>query len=222
MNPRSYLGALLLCVLPCLTAMLAGCSDAPAPPRKMQTVKLLPDTPPPPPPPPKPEDKRPEPKREDKPQPQVQQPKPEPQQQQALKTDEAAGTGPGNGLVAGAVTQDYTDQKVGQGVAVGSTAPADPGPNRMVATLFARQTTRALNEFLAREREVKRNDYQVRVDLWLTPSGSLQRADLVGSTGDTALDEALRLALTRFPGAGTPPDKLPQPLRLLVSNRLLG
>lgn len=197
---------------------LAACSGEPAPQRKMQTVKLLPDTPPPPPPPPKPEDKRPEPKQQDKP---LAVPKPEAQpEQQALRSDEAAGDGPGNGLVAGVVTQDYTDQKIGQAT-VGASA-ADSGASRVVATHFARQTTRSLNEFLAREREVKRSDYQVRVDLWLTPSGGLQRAELVGSTGDTSLDQALRGALERFPGTGTPPQRLPQPLRVLVSNRLMG
>ena len=82
---------------------------------------------------------------------------------------------------------------------------------------------RALNEFLARDRDVKRRDYRVRVELWLTPAGGLQRAELLGSTGDPDTDEALRAALARFPGTGAAlPPKLPQPVRLLVSNRLMG
>lgn len=201
---------------------LVACSDEPEkPPRRQQVVKLLPDTPPPP-PPPKPEDKPPPPKPEDKPQPQDA-PKPvESPQPQALKSDEAAGDGPGNGLAAGTVTQDYANQPLGQGTTLGGPPAEDPA-QRLALTGYANAATRALNEFLARDKDVKRRDYRVRVEIWLTPAGALQRAELVGSTGDPETDEALRAALARFPGTGTAlPPKLPQPVRLLVSNRLMG
>jgi periplasmic protein TonB len=200
-------------------AMLAACSDKPNPPRKQQVVKLqLPDAPPPP---PKQEEKQP-PKPEDKPQPQ-EAPKPvEAPQAQALKSDEAAGDGPGNGLTAGSVAQDYTDQKIGQGNTIGSAAPENTA-NKFAVNAFANATTRALNEFLVRDKDVKRLDYRVRVEVWLAPDGGLQRADLVGSTGDEQTDQALRLALARFPGVNNPlPAAMPQPMRVLVSNRLMG
>lgn len=199
---------------------LGGCSEEPPKPKRMQTVKLLPDTPPPPPPPPppRPEEKRPEPKKDETPPPTPQQ---QPEQAQALKTDEAAGTGPGSGLVAGAVTQDYTDQKIG-----GSTAPAvaaTVGVNRLAANAFAGNVTRALNDYLARERALKERDYRVPVNLWLQADGRVQRVELAGSTGDVAVDDALRAALERFPGVGQSlPDRLPQPLRVQVSNRMIG
>ena len=80
-----------------------------------------------------------------------------------------------------------------------------------------------LNDFLARDRDIKRLDYQVRVDLWLSPGGGLQRAELVGSSGDAQTDDALREALIRFPGsAAPPPAHLPQPLRLRITNRMMG
>lgn len=201
---------------------LIGCSGEADTPRKQQKIVLLPPAPPPPPPPPRPEDKPPPPKAEDKPQPQDA-PKPvETPQQQALKTDEAAGNGPGGGLSAGTVTQDYTDQKIGQGTNIGGGA-VDGGANRLAANAFGNAASRALNEFLVRDRGVKLRDYQVRVALWLTPSGRLERAELVDSTGDPQVDEALRTALNRFPGTSTPPPaQLPQPMRVLVSNRLMG
>lgn len=205
-----------------LALVLAACGDAPPPPRRMQTVKLLPDTPPPP--PPKPEEKKPEqPPKEDKPQPQVPQVKPvEAPQPQALRSDEAAGDGAGNGLVAGAVNQDYNGERVGSGTTIGA-VPADDGAVRLAAASFANSTTRALNEYLARERELRRADYRVKVNLWLSASGALQRIELVEGTGDAETDQALRSALARFPGAGTaPPDRMPQPLRLQVTNRLVG
>jgi periplasmic protein TonB len=196
--------------------LLAACEKSPPPPKRAQTVKLLPDTPPPP--PPKPEERPPEAKRDEAPQPkQEAQPQPE---QQALRSDEAAGDGPGSGLVAGAVTQDYTNQQIG---GAASQPSGDDMAGRLNANLFANGATRALNDYLARDAAVKRLDYRVRVDVWLTGSGALQRAELVGSTGDPTTDAALRAALTRFPGTGTPPpERMPQPMRLLVSNRLMG
>lgn len=213
-----------------LTMLLAaawlttGCSERPEKPRKPQMIKLLPDTPPPPPPPPpKPED-RPPPTPESKPQPQDA-PKPVEAPAQALKSDEAAGNGPGSGLAAGAVTQDYSDQKISQGTVIGGTGQSlgDAGANRLAANTFGNAASRELNEYLARDKDVKLRDYKVRVWIWLTPVGGLQRAELVDSTGDPQTDEALRTAINRFPGTrNPPPPKLPQPLRVLVSNRLLG
>ncbi|MDH4391502.1 MAG: TonB C-terminal domain-containing protein [Aquabacterium sp.] len=211
--------AVLLVVL---AAGLAACGDEPQRPRKPQMVKLLPDTPPPPPPPPKPED-RPPPKPEDKPQPQDV-PKPvEAPAAAALKSDEAAGDGPGNGLTAGAVTREYAGEKPGAGTTIGGGAPPENPAARLAAQTYAHAATRALHEFLARDRDVKQRDYQVRVDLWLTPAGALQRAELVGSSGDADTDRALRAALDRFPGAAAPlPARMVLPMRLLVTNRMMG
>lgn len=213
MHARPLLSALALCLA------VAACDKTPERPRRQQTVKLLPDAPPPP--PPKIEERPPPRKAEDKPQPQnVPKPADAPPQPQALKSDEAAGNGPGNGLGAGPVTQDYTDQKLGT-ASVGG-AEGD-GPNRLAATAFANATTRALNEHLQRDKAIKQRDYRVRVALWLSAAGGLQRVELSDSTGDAEVDQALRAALTRFPGSTSPPPpRLPQPLRLLVSNRLMG
>lgn len=202
----------------CLLALVAGCDDTPSRAKKMNTVRLLPDTPPPPPPPPKPEEKKPEPQKEDKPQPQLAQPKPaEAPQPQALKSDEAAGEGPGNGLQAGSVTQDYTQGQIGNG-----TGGTDDGANRLVLNTYANAAKSALNTFLSRDKGLKQRDYRVQVHLWLEPDGRTQRAELMGSTGDPDTDAALRAALARFPGTAAPlPAKLPQPMRFQVSNRMM-
>jgi periplasmic protein TonB len=219
-SPLQSLG-LALAAAALAAMLLSGCTGEPERPRRQQQLKLLPDQAPPPPPPPK-QDEKPPPKPEDKPQAEVPKPADAPPQPQALKSDEAAGTGPGSGVTAGAVTQDYSNQKLGEGNVIGG-GGTDNGAQRLAATAFGNATSRALNEFLLRDKGVKLRDYQVRVELYLSASGSLQRAELVDSTGDAQIDEALRTALSRFPGTGiAPPARLPQPLRVLVSNRLMG
>jgi protein TonB len=201
-----------------VAALLLGACDKPRPPAKVaQNVKLLPDTPPPP--PPKLEEKRVEPRKEDRPQPQLAQPRPaaapEPQ---ALKTDEAPGQGAGNGLAAGAVTQDYQGGTVGSGNGGGNSAA-----DRLAANSYAQAATRALNDYLLREKNLRLADYRLVINVWLQSDGRLQRAELVGSSGDSELDSAVRDALQRFPGLGSPlPERMPQPLRLRVSNRIMG
>lgn len=218
---------LLLALATGLTCWLAACDSKPAPAkREARVVKLLPDTPPPPPPPPKPEEKKPEPK-DDKQQQQQQQPKPEPQPEpQQLKSDEAAGDGPGNGMTAGTVNQDYDKGPTGGGsggTAASAPPPPEPGPNRFVINAYGNATSKSLNEYLVRDKAVKLRDYKVRVELWLTPNGALQRYELVDSTGDTDTDTALRDALGRYPGTGNAvPAKLPQPVRVLITNRMMG
>jgi protein TonB len=200
---------------------LVACGDHQQPPKKMQTVKLLPDTPPPP-PPPKPEEKKPEAPKDDKPLPQPPKPAEAPVQAQALKSDEAAGNGPGGGLVAGVVTQDYSNQQIG-GASIGGSGSGDGAASLAVANAFASALTRSINDHLARDRDLRRSDYRARVLVWLTPQGSLQRVELAEGTGDVQTDQALREALGRFPGATLPPpERLPQPLRLLVTNRMIG
>jgi len=209
--------ALLLAPLLLACLLISGCEKSQPKSKQVQSVKLLPDTPPPP---PKQEEKKQEQRKEDKPQQQLAQPKAAPApDMQALKSDEAAGQGPGNGVVAGAVTQDYTGGAIG----AGSGASGPTAANRLVFNSYAQTTTRALNDHLLREKSLRLSDYRLTVNVWLQADGRLQRAELAGSTGEPQLDAALREALQRFPGAVSPiPDRLPQPLRLRVSNRMIG
>lgn len=207
-----------VCTLTTIALMLSlsGCGKEPGKKKEASTVKLLPATPPPP--PPKPEEKKPEPEKQaDKPQQQLNQPKAEAAPQpQALKTDEAPGEGAGNGMQSGAVTSDYKDQQLGSGSGEGA-------PNRLAMTSYANAATRAINEHLQKDKDLKRRDYKVQVKLWLTPDGRTQRVEMQGSTGDEAADEAIKAALSRFPGVSAAmPDKMPQPLRLQLSNRMIG
>lgn len=194
---------------------LSGSSKKPA----RQTVKIavLPDTPPPPPPPPK-EEKKPEPEqKQDKPQ--QEQPKqveapPEPQQ---LKMEGAAGDGP-SAFAAGSVTSDYKGGEIG-----GGNGPATLG-DKLAANNFGNSARRELNEFLNRDQDLRRGgDFKLPVSLWLNADGSIQRFQLIGSSGDSAVDERLRDTLAKFKGfRNAPPAGMGQPMRVQVTNRMTG
>lgn len=180
---------------------------------KRQTVKIavLPDTPPPP--PPKPE-KPPEPEKQDiKPQPQQEAPKPEqaPPEPQQLKMDGPAGDGP-SAFASGQVSQEYKGGDIGTG----------GGGNRLQFAFFTNRLTRHIQAELARNRDLKGQDYRISVRVWLSDGGQLQRVELASSSGSDATDDLLRQALTRVSSLDQIPSNLPQPLSLRITNRVTG
>lgn len=187
---------------------------------KKQTVKIavLPDTPPPPPPPPK-EEKKPEPKpEENKPQPQEQKPVEAPPEPQQLKMEGAAGDGP-SAFGSGSVNSEYKGGAIGTGGG-GTATVAD----RMAASTYGNAVRRELNDHLNRSPEMRKaGDYKVPVNLWVRADGTLERFELVGSSGATETDELIKQTLRLFRGfRSAPPHNLPQPVRLQVTNRMTG
>jgi len=173
-------------------------------PRKAPVVTLLPDKPPPPPPPPK-EEKKPEPK-EDKKDVKVEQPKeaPQPAQNEPLKMEGAAGDGD-SAFGAGTVGRDYVGGNVG--------GTAQQG-------MYAGRLQRHLQEQLSRHRKLKESDYRVTLRVWLRRDGSVEKAELAQSTGNTALDEVLKEALLQVSAMReAPPENMPQPIRIRVTAR---
>jgi len=74
-----------------------------------------------------------------------------------------------------------------------------------------------LQRYLARNAALKRKRYAVEVHLWLETNGALNRYELVGSTGDSETDEAIRTAMNAAPPfSQSLPANMPQPLRLRV------
>jgi len=184
---------------------------------KRQTVKIavLPDTPPPPPPPK--EEKKPEPKpEENKPQPQEQKPVEAPPEPQQLKMEGAAGDGP-SAFSAGSVSSEYKGGAIGSGT--GGTLS-----DRMAALNFGNAAKRDLNAYLNRDEALRKaGDYKLSIALWLRADGTLERHELLGSSGNPDIDEQIRKALARFTGFRTPPPpNMVWPMRLQVSNRVTG
>lgn len=176
-------------------------------PRKPPTVTLLPDKPPPPPPPPK-EEKRPEPPKESNKEVKVDQPKEvqQPAQNEPLKMEGMAGDGDGP-FSAGTVGKDY----------VGGTIGTTGGVQQ---SMFAGRLQRHLQEQLGRVRKLKESDYRVNVRIWLRRDGSVERAELVQTTGSGALDELLQESLMKVSAfRDALPENMPQPIRIRITGR---
>jgi protein TonB len=74
---------------------------------------------------------------------------------------------------------------------------------------------------LAEIRDIRRDRYSVVVRLWLAPDGRIQKFKVMNSTGDTELDRDLVAALKSLDRVSeTPPDGLPQPVRLRIVSRI--
>jgi protein TonB len=183
--------------------LLGGKSDRP---RKPPTITLMPDKPPPPPPPPK-EEKKPEPPKEDPKQVRMDQPKDAPPaQNEPLKMEGAAGEG-GSPFAAGSVGKDYVGGSIG-------------GAQQSV---YASRLQRHLQEELNRNRKLRESDYRVTLRVWLRKDGSVEKADLAQSTGNTTLDQLLRDTLLQVSAMReAPPDNMPQPIRIRVTARGAG
>jgi protein TonB len=203
---RVAAGALLLiAAVAGFVYLMKGMTESgPVSKKQVAKITVMPDTPPPPPPPPK---EQPKDNREVK----LDQPKPMelPREAQQLKMEGPAGEG-ASPFAAGSVSRDYIGGAVGGGAG-------------MQFAFFSNVLQRHVQDELARNRKIKLGDYRVTVNIWIGGDGAIRRAELVGSTGSAETDRALRTALTELgPIRTTVPDKLPQPIRLRITNRMTG
>jgi len=188
--------------------------------RVVQQISLV--KPPPPPPPPKVEPPKLEQKKveiEEK----VETPKPDPQ---ADKAPDAPPPGPNLGLdsqgVAGSDGFGLAARKGGSdligGPTLGGGGGAAPLANRFA--WYGALIKERIQESVARDKALSTGDYRINVNVWVDAKGVVTRAELVGSTGDTQLDDALKLALRSLPPLreGAPGD-MPQPIKLRITAR---
>lgn len=166
--------------------------------------------PPPPPPPPKQEEKPPEIKKEEV---KIEEQKPVDAPQDAAKP-----AGEQLGLDAdGAAGSD------GFGLAArkGGTDLLAAGGGGSKHGWYAGLIQSHLQEAIAKNKRLRSQDFRAVVHIWLRPDGSVQRAELVGSSGKPDTDELIRQAFAEVPALREPPPgDLPQPVRLRVTNRL--
>jgi TonB family protein len=61
--------------------------------------------------------------------------------------------------------------------------------------------------------------YKIAIEVWISPSGAVQRTELIGSTGDATRDAALGNALQGATVEAAPPAGMPQPLVMMIAPR---
>jgi TonB family protein len=176
--------------------------------KMVASIKLMPDSAPPPPPPPPKEPPKDQPKEI-----KIEQPKPQeaPQPQaEVLKMEGAAGDGP-SPFTAGAVTNDYNGQKIG-------------GTKSIVAyAWFTDQIKRRIEEAMAAEKDLAKAQYRVIVHVWLTRAGRVERTEVRGSSGDSAVDKLIKKALAGMEAiSDAPPEDMPQPVKLRITSKNAG
>jgi TonB family protein len=181
----------------------------------------LPAPPPPPPPPPEPE---PEPKLEEEPM-----PEPEPFEEAPTPAAEEAPTpaDASDPVTMDADAQAGTDswgiQKGSGGGSIGTGTGTGGGAGNAGNASYGRYLGYILQQAIARDTRVRRHAFQLQVDIWLEPDGTLSRAELVRGSGNQEADEAVLDALRKLGKIDErPPLSLTFPARVLVQGRRPG
>jgi hypothetical protein len=74
---------------------------------------------------------------------------------------------------------------------------------------------------LRKDARTRGGDYRAVLDLWIGPSHTIGRIDLLQSTGDHERDANLAAALRDLPTSRPAPTNLPQPIRVAIAVRSL-
>jgi protein TonB len=184
------------------------------PKKKMTTIALKNLPPPPPPPPPKeqPKEQPKEPPKEMKVEPQ---PKPaETPPAEVLKMEGAAGDGP-SPFAAGTVSNEYKGGDVGTKIG--------GGPSKYQFAWYTDLIKTKIEDAMANDKVLAHGAYKVVVKLWIASNGRIERYELVGSSGDADRDDLVRKALDAMPPlSDSPPNDMPQPIKLRVTARSVG
>jgi TonB family protein len=182
--------------------------DSPKKPKKqVQQISLV--KPPPPPPPP--------PKQEKLPEPELEKEKvdiEEIPEEMPEVADDAPPAGDALGLDAegGAGSDSFglVGRKGGRGLLAG-----DP------YAYFAGRLQDAIQDALAENKKVRSESYSIVVKVWVSPYGAVEQVKLARSTGNPSTDAAIREVLAGLTNmAYTPPEGMPQPVRLRITSRL--
>jgi len=88
-------------------------------------------------------------------------------------------------------------------------------------TAFSASLEQDITRLLTENEDIRKARYNVIFRIWIDKEGRVERSELVGSTGDSELDQALELALSGQPRISRqPPQDMPQPVKLRIVSRL--
>jgi TonB family protein len=214
---RVIIGAMLALVLlgGVVSFMLSGDKTPHQERRKDDIVRIvLPPPPPPPPPkpePPKPKDEPPPDKKEMVEQEPVKDDEPPPDNKPVETPSEDLGTGiAGNGPDMGLTRGGGSGRIGGTGTRGGASKFG----------WYAAKVQSSIKEALSRNSSTRSATMSVQVRIWPDSNGRIVRAQLVGSSGDPAVDQAIRnnvLSGLQLPQA--PPADMPTPIVLRINAR---
>ena len=171
--------------------------------RRVQQISLIKPAEPPPPPPP--EEKPPEVKEE------VKLDEPPPPQQQAEAPPPGANLGldadgKGNGDSFGLV-----GNKGGRELTIGGNGSRFGG--------YLGGLQKNIRDELARNEKLRKGEYKAEVAIWIGRNGSVERFELLGTSGEPEVDAAMKKVLGSIRQFDEPPSDMPQPVKLRISSR---
>lgn len=183
------------------------------------TRRVVPDTqmlmlpPPPPPPPPEPEpEQKPEPEEEPLPEPEPLDEAPTPAEDEAPEPDTSDPVTMDADAQAG--TDSFGIQK-GTGGGMSGTGGGGVGN-----ASYGRYLGYVLQQAISRNERVRREAFQMHLDVWVERDGTISRAELVRSSGNSEADQAVLDAVRNHGRLDThPPASLTFPARVLVQGR---
>lgn len=190
-----------------------------APKKKLDMVMVMPVIPPPPPPPPPPPKKEEPPPEEEKEEKMIEQePEPTPDKPEDKPADEPKDEPLGTALTGG-------DGSSGLGAGSGSGGRGMIGGNggRKGATRwgwYAGQVQNRISEALRSNKVTRNASATITVRIWPDATGRINKVTLGSSTGNTAVDDAIKNeVLTGLVLNEPPPSDMPLPINLRISAR---
>jgi protein TonB len=196
-------GAFMLIVVVGVVILIKNFLENPDKPntRRVQQISIIKPAEPPPPPPP--EEKPPEVKEEVKldepppPQPDA----PPPGANLGLDAD-----GKGNGDSFGLV-----GNKGGRELTIGGNGSRFGG--------YLGGLQKNIRDELSRNEKLRKGEYKALVALWISRNGSVERFELLSSSGEPEVDAAMKKVLSLIKQFEEPPADMPQPVKLRISSR---
>jgi protein TonB len=169
--------------------------------RRVQQISIIkpPELPPPPPPEEKPPEVKEEVKLDEPPPPQ--QDAPPPGANLGLDAD-----GKGNGDSFGLV-----GNKGGRELTIGGNGSRFGG--------YLGGLQKNIRDELSRNEKLRKGEYKALVALWIAKNGSVEKFELLSSSGELEVDASMKKVLSLIKHFDEPPADMPQPIKLRISSR---
>jgi outer membrane biosynthesis protein TonB len=179
----------------------------PKKPEEIMVTLLPPPLPPPPPPPPPPPQKPPPPEQKMVQQPKVDKPTPKPKEE--AKIDKPPG--PPGPKASG----PPSDEGIGGTGGSGNVGDGDGGGSKY--GWYAAEVQERIADALRQNDKTRDLSLRVKVRIWSDSNGRIVRVELSGSSGDPAVDSALKNdVLTGLQLQDPPPQDMPMPIVMMI------